>query len=169
MYESSLEPAINPHSCALACLVSICRHYGKSYTQTDLVENFTPKYPDWREKPGSLVLERLINFSCSLLGTRSHVVTTSKELIIRNWQTADRIGAFLITARQRDSSGQWIAMNHAWRVLDCDEYALTLMNPAEVTAEVIRVDWSFISTFGGYALILLGLLENPSDPVEHYK
>lgn len=169
MYESSLEPAINAHSCALACLVSICRQYGKSYTQTDLIEKLTPKYPDWREKPGSLVLERLINFSCSFLGTRSHVVTTSKELIISNWQTADRIGAVLITARQKDSLGKWVAMNHAWRVLDCEEDSLTLMNPAEVMAEIIRVDWSFISTWGGYALILLGQLKNPSDPMEHFK
>lgn len=169
MYESSLEPAINPHACALACLVSICREYGKNYTQTDLIEQFTSKYPAWETKPGSLILERLINFSCSLLGTRSHVVTTSRELILKNWRDKDRLGAFLITSRQRDGSGKWVAMNHAWRVLDCDEKSLTLMNPAERTAEIVRVDWSFISSFGGYALILLGLLENPSEPAEHYK
>lgn len=153
-HKSSLEPAINENSCALACLVSICRSHGEIYTQDELIQQLTPIYKDWEEHPGALVLERIINLSTSLLRTRKHTITTSKEKIIEHWQKAECLGGMLITGLQYKQDGSSIVRNHAWRLLECTKDHIKIMNPEKPKAEIVDVSWNFMQKWKGYVLLL---------------
>jgi hypothetical protein len=150
----TLETAVNEHSCALACIVSLSRDLGRPITQQEAINTLTPKMPSWKERPGGLTLVESINLMMGTLLTKAHIITADPPTIIRYWHKPERIGGLIIIGRQLDTAGKEFRINHAWRILDCNQNGLLLMNPLPAGATIGWVKWDLLPQWKGYALLL---------------
>lgn len=153
-FSNALETAVNEHSCALACIVSLSRAIGRPVLQEETLEVLRDKIPAWRDTPGSLSLEMMINVMMGTLGTTAHIITADKETVLRYWTKPEAIGGVVITGRQWDRTGNEIRRNHAWRLLDCSRDQLVLMNPKTSGATVEVLPWDFLKAWKGYCVLL---------------
>jgi hypothetical protein len=169
MYSEDLEPAVNDYSCALACLVSLCRSYGKFYTQENLIQQHLSQYNDWAERPGSMSLERLVNFSIALLNTKTHIITTSKSEALKYWSKSEGVGGLIITSLQPTFKGKQSSGSHAWRLLYFDKNNMVLMNPMRPHAQIETMIWEdFMPKWKACALLLEGMFSEINSTKEFY-
>ena len=155
MTPDPLESALNEHSCALACLVSLCREYGaNSISQKELIEGHKKDITEWNKEPGSLTPYQFISFSRSYLKSKAHIWVEFPEWIIKYWTKKERIGGIIISQRQPVTQSQNRIIQHSWRILDVHEKGMKLMNPIVGKAEEKDVDWNFLIEWKAYALFI---------------
>jgi hypothetical protein len=153
-FDNALETARNGYSCALACIVSLSRAIGRPITQGETIAVLTDKIPSWRERPGGLALEMTINMMMGTLETTAHIITADPNPVLRYWNKPERLGGVVVTGRQPTKTGTALHQNHAWRLMNCDEQQLVLMNPKPSGATIETVRWDFLTTWKGYFVLL---------------
>jgi hypothetical protein len=153
-FDNALETARNEYSCALACVVSLSRAIGRPVTQTETIAALTEKIPSWRERPGALSLEMMINLMMGTLETTAHIITVDPKTVLRYWNKPERLGGVVVSGRQPVKTGTDLRQNHAWRLMNCDEQQLVLMNPKTSGATIETVRWDFLTAWKGYFVLL---------------
>ena len=150
-----LEAALTEHSCALACLVSLCREFRDGpIGQRELIDSNMDSFPDWKTTPGSLTPYQFISFSRHLLQSKAHIWVEYPDWIKKYWAKVERIGAIIISQQQPVGLNQTQAIQHGWRVLDVGDNGMSLMNPTMPKAEKVDVDWLFLKEWKAYALFI---------------
>lgn len=149
------ESAINQHSCALACIVSLARDRGVAATQNDLIAQYSPQIPKWQASPGLLNLTEMIGFLRVLMNAKACVVTDDKTECLRLLQEADAIGGFVITKKYWEENGNLADYNHCKRIIGFSGDGLLLMNPKQHgLADTVGWKWDAFGHWQAYALIV---------------
>lgn len=149
------ESAVNEHSCALACVVSLSRDRGVIVTQNDLIAQYTPQIPKWQATPGLLTVTETIGFLRILLNAKACVITDKKDECLRLLQEADTIGGFVITKKYWDQNGNLADYNHCKRIVGFSGDGLLLMNPKQHgQADTIGWKWDAFGLWQAYALVV---------------
>jgi len=156
MYSIQRETAINSNSCALACIVSLCRDFAvfKNHTQAEFITRHQKDHPNWGAEPGGLTPYQFIAFARSYLETKAHVIVQDPVWLWKYWQKPEKLGGVFISQRQPTPDNQTISIQHCWRILDMHKDGAKLMNPKTDGALEIDVDWSFMTTWKAYGIIL---------------
>lgn len=141
------EPAINPHSCSLACLVSLAREFGFPYTQESLLTDYSsfcpPRYPNWGERPGALEVREVISLIQDLFHSDAHTTTFSKRKALELWARPTRFAGFLFSRPASIEKNSLVRHNHAYRILGLDQDRMRLMNPLQSVAVICEQPWEF--------------------------
>jgi len=154
MSTDPFEPAVNAHSCALACLVSLCRDFGDPVSQQALIEHHKDDIDAWAERPGALTPYQFISLSRAYLGTKAHIWVEYREWILKYWNQPERIGGVIVSQCQPVENGGRMTIDHCWRILEASKDGMRLMNPRVGKAELALVDWGFLTERKAYALII---------------
>jgi hypothetical protein len=149
------ESAINEHSCALACLVSLCRDCGVIVAQNDLITQYSSQISKWQASPGLLNLVELIGFLRVLLGVRACIVSDDKAEILQRLRDTDVVGGFVITKMYWDENGNLSDYNHCKRIIGFSGDGIVLMNPKpHGQADTVAWKWDALGLWQAYALIV---------------
>lgn len=88
----SLETAINSHSCALACLVSLFREFGPiEATQEKFIEENKSLFPLWETQLGALTPYGVISCARSLLKSKVQIFVEDPYESIGTGQNASEV------------------------------------------------------------------------------
>lgn len=144
------ERAINGYSCALACLVSVCKENNLQVKQNDLIEKYKKDYPAWDQAPG-LLDDKQILCLAEKIGLASQEKSEIKEKPSKDFLQQQ--------CKDPNTSGILIGTHkggmHCYKFIETmDEDKFKLMNPSTYDQQEESHTWKELEAMDIKIIIL---------------